>query len=62
MRRLIVLVLLAVAGFAVVGCGNPSGDDFLVHRTGSIPGAKLTLRVIDDGHVSCDISHPRILP
>jgi hypothetical protein len=47
-RALLVLTL------AFVGCGQPSADLFVVNRSGSIPGAKLSLRVTDDGHVSCN--------
>ena len=37
------------------GCGGgPSVDLFLVTRAGSIPGARLTLRVTDDGRASCN--------
>jgi hypothetical protein len=45
-----------VAALAVVavGCGQPSADLFSVTRGGSISGARLTLRVTDDGHVSCN--------
>jgi hypothetical protein len=49
-KRLAVAVLALVA----VGCGQPSADLFTVTRSGSIPGAKLRLRVTDDGHVSCN--------
>jgi hypothetical protein len=48
------LALTAVAA-TLAGCGGgPPGDLFVVTRTGSIPGAKLTLLVIDDGGVSCN--------
>ena len=50
MRRLAVAALALVA----VGCGQPSADLFTITRGGSIPGAKLRLRVTDDGHVSCN--------
>jgi hypothetical protein len=48
-----------VAGAAAVtvlagGCGQPSADLFTMTRGGSIPGARLRLRVTDDGHVSCN--------
>jgi hypothetical protein len=32
---------------ALAGCGTPSPDLFLVHREGTVPGAKLTLLVSD---------------
>jgi hypothetical protein len=44
--------LAAVALLA--GCGQPAADLFTVARGGSIAGAKLRLRVTDDGHVSCN--------
>ena len=36
------------------GCGGPGADLFVVERSGSIPGARLTMRVGDDGTVSCN--------
>jgi hypothetical protein len=45
------LAALALAG---AGCGTPSPDLFVVNRSGTIPGAKLTLRVVDDGTVRCN--------
>jgi hypothetical protein len=47
-----VLAALAVAGTA--GCGSEARDLFLVTRSGDVPGAPLTLRVTDDGRVSCN--------
>ena len=45
--------MAAAAGFA--GCGGgPSVDLFLVSRSGTIPGARLVLRVTDDGRASCN--------
>lgn len=44
-----------VVGLGVAGCGGgPPADLFLVTRSGSIPGAALTLRVTDDGRASCN--------
>jgi hypothetical protein len=49
-----------MAGFATVvllaGCagGTPSADLFVVTRSGSLPGAKLTLLVSDGGFVRCN--------
>ena len=51
MKRLIAGFVAAVA---VAGCGQPSADLFSVDRAGSISGARLVLRVTDDGHVSCN--------
>lgn len=50
MAVLVVLVVLVV----LAACGTPSPDLFVVERTGTIPGAKLTLRVQDGGEVFCD--------
>ena len=50
MRRLGLVALL----LGLLGCGQPSANLFTVTRGGSIPGAKLRLRVTDDGHVSCN--------
>ena len=44
--------LLAAA--ALAACGTPSADLFVVERTGSLPDARLTLRVGDGGTVRCD--------
>ena len=56
MRGAVVVAALAVVA---VGCGQPSADLFSVTRGGSISGARLTLRVTDDGHVSCNGSDLR---
>ncbi len=44
----------AVVVLALGGCGAEAADLFLVERAGTIPGARLTLRVTDDGRVSCN--------
>jgi hypothetical protein len=61
------LVSLAAAA-ALAGCGNRHAPDlFVLDRTGSIPGARLTLRVSDDGLVRCNggqrrrMSDPQLL-
>jgi hypothetical protein len=43
-------------GLALSGCGagGPAKDLFLVERGGAIPGARLALRVTDDGRASCN--------
>jgi hypothetical protein len=46
--------VLAALVLAACGGGGPPADLFVVSRTGTIPGAKLTLRLIDDGGVSCN--------
>jgi hypothetical protein len=49
-----VLAALAAAA-ALAGCGGgPPADLWVVDRDGTIPGAALSLRFIDDGHVSCN--------
>jgi hypothetical protein len=45
---------LALAGSALAGCGSEAHDLFVVQRAGSIPGARLALRVTDDGRASCN--------
>jgi hypothetical protein len=45
---------LAAAGLAGCGGGAPLQDLFLVSRSGAIPGARLELRVTDDGRASCN--------
>jgi hypothetical protein len=52
-RALAVLVAVALAAGAAA-CGSPAVDLFSVERTGTIPGARLTLRVTDDGRASCN--------
>jgi hypothetical protein len=48
--------LLAVSLAATVcGCGGaPPADLFVVHRSGSIAGARLALRITDDGGAFCN--------
>lgn len=53
-RPLIALALAALAALAGACNGPTPADLFVVSRTGTIPGAKLTLRFIDDGAVSCN--------
>ena len=51
MRR----ALAATAAAALLaGCGTPGADLFVARRAGSVPGAALTMRVIDDGQVICN--------
>ncbi len=52
-RRRLCALALAVPALAAA-CGTPSADLFVVDRTGSLPDAKLTLRVGDGGTVRCD--------
>jgi hypothetical protein len=48
------LVLAALALAATAGCGSEARDLFLVTRSGDVPGARLTLRITDDGRASCN--------
>lgn len=43
-----------LASIAIVGCGTAGGDLMVVDRSGSIPGAGLQMRVVDDGQVVCN--------
>jgi hypothetical protein len=47
-------VFASVVLAALGACGTPSPDLFVVQRTGSIPGARLTMRVQDGGEVTCN--------
>jgi hypothetical protein len=50
-----VTVALVAAAIAIVGCAQEApADVMLVTRAGSVPGARLTLRITDDGRVSCN--------
>jgi hypothetical protein len=50
--RLAAAVLLLA--LALSGCGAEAHDLFVVDRTGAIPGARLSLRITDDGRASCN--------
>jgi hypothetical protein len=54
--RAAALAGLAAAAVALAGCGAgaPAHDLFLVERGGTIPGARLALRITDDGRASCN--------
>jgi hypothetical protein len=57
------LIALALAGAALLtGCGADYPDLFVLHRSGSIAGARLTLLVNDGGTVRCNGGEPRPLP
>jgi hypothetical protein len=45
---------VVLAGLALAGCGGEARDLFLVTRSGDVPGARLSLRVTDDGRASCN--------
>ena len=53
MRRTAAAAALALL-LAGCGSGAPARDLFLVRRAGDIPGARLALRVTDDGRASCN--------
>jgi len=56
-------VLAAIAGLlALAGCGAAYPDVFLLTRSGSLPGARLTLLVNDGGTVRCNGGPERQLP
>ena len=54
MRRLPAALALGAAMVVAGGCGAPSADLFVVTRSGSIPGARLTMLVGDGGTVRCN--------
>ena len=54
MRRVAAAALAALAALAMGACGSEARDLFLVTRSGDVPGARLTLRVTDDGRASCN--------
>lgn len=50
-----VAAAVALACVAALGaCGGPSADLYLVERTGSTPGARLSMLVGDGGTVTCN--------
>lgn len=49
-----VLAGTVAAALALSACGTPSADLMVVERTGTIPGAKLTLLLQDGGEVTCN--------
>lgn len=55
--------MLALLVVAASGCGTQgSADLFKVDRSGSLPGARLSLLVSDSGSVSCNGSARKRLP
>ena len=54
MRRLAAIGMAAACALLGGGCGTPSADLFVVTRSGSIPGAGLSLLVSDGGTVRCN--------
>jgi hypothetical protein len=53
-RRAAAAALAALAALAMGACGSEARDLFLVTRSGDVAGARLTLRITDDGRVSCN--------
>jgi hypothetical protein len=49
-----VVAAIALVALLVAGCGSEAHDLFLVTRSGDVPGARLTLRITDDGRASCN--------
>jgi hypothetical protein len=47
------LAAVAAGAALIAACGHRSPDLFVIERTGSVPGARLTLRVSDGGIVHC---------
>jgi hypothetical protein len=47
-------VAAALIGSALVACGTPSHDLFVVTRSGDLPGARLELLVSDGGTATCN--------
>ncbi|MGN6189431.1 MAG: hypothetical protein ACTHOE_11060 [Conexibacter sp.] len=62
MRRVAAALAVLAGAAALAGCGAASPDVFLLTRSGSIPGARLTLLVNDGGTVRCNGGKPRQLP
>ena len=54
MTRAAAAVLVALAALAISACGSEACDLFLITRSGDVPGARLTLRITDDGRASCN--------
>ena len=54
MSRAAVALVVALAGVGFPGCGARYPDLLVVERSGSIPGARLTLLVNDGGTVRCN--------
>jgi hypothetical protein len=61
-RRAHVAWVALLLAFALAGCGAAYPDVFLLTRSGSLPGARLTLLVNDGGTVRCNGGAARQLP
>ncbi|HEV7773055.1 MAG TPA: hypothetical protein VGO48_07220 [Conexibacter sp.] len=62
LRRALLPALVSTAALALAGCGAAYPDVFLLTRSGSLPGARLTLLVNDGGTVSCNGGEEHQLP
>jgi hypothetical protein len=61
MRRRVGVAGAAVAlALALGACGTPSPDLFVVHRTGTVPGARFDL-LVSDTTARCNAGDPRPL-
>ena len=56
------MALAVLLALLASGCGAAYPDVFLLTRSGSLPGARLTLLVNDSGTVRCNGGEPRQLP
>lgn len=54
MRLTAPALLCAAIVVPLAGCGNQAADLFVAQRSGSVPGAALRMRVVDDGQVICN--------
>jgi hypothetical protein len=61
LTRLESVAVAGVLAAALAACGTPSADLFVVTRTGSIPGASLSMLVGDGGTVRCNGGDERSL-
>jgi hypothetical protein len=61
-RRWATAAAAALAAVPLAGCGVESADLFVLTRSGSVPGARLTLLVSDGGTVRCNGGKQRQLP
>ena len=54
MRRAAATAVAALAALAIGACGSEARDLFVVTHSGDVPGARLTLRITDNGRASCN--------
>jgi hypothetical protein len=57
-RRWAAALALALVALVLGACGTPSPDLFVVHRTGTVPGARLDL-LVSDTTARCNAGAPR---